>query len=86
MSNPPYRSRIIALIDGIQIELARWTRRCPASTEIRLLTRGLSCQWWQENTLTGKETLTPRWMPPMSAEAVRARQAHASRCKMGVAT
>jgi hypothetical protein len=82
---PNYRSRIVALIGGIQIELARWRRRCPGRTEVRLLTRGLSCQWWQENTITSKQTITPRWSPPLSAEALRGRANHALKCKLGAA-
>ena len=77
----PYESRIVAFIDGVKIEIARF-RRAPSSVEIRLLTRGLGCLWQQERTLRNDETITARWTPPgASALAHSQRAGHALKCK-----
>lgn len=68
----PYKCRLVALIAGDEIEIARY-KRAPASVTIRLTTRGLSCPWRCEKTLADRDTITPRFLPPMSQEAMRAR-------------
>lgn len=72
----PYKSRLMALIGSDLIELVRF-RRAVTSADIRFYTRGLSCPWRQEKTLRNDETITARWMPPISHEAHRQRAAHA---------
>lgn len=70
----------MAMIDGCQIEITRWKHRFPGNAEIRLITRGLSCLWWHEKTLGPRETITPRWEPPI--DRVRRHAAHALKCKL----
>lgn len=72
----PYKCRLVATIDGNDIELARY-KRAPASLTIRLTTRGLSCPWRCEKTLADRDTITPRFLPPMSHEAMKARARNA---------
>lgn len=73
----PYKSRIVAFINGEPFELARF-RRAPSSCDIRLITRSLSCMWRHEKTLRDYETITSRWSHPGgSAGAANARAAHA---------
>lgn len=65
----PYKSRIVALIGDCQIEIARFKRGL-TNYDIRYWTRDLSAKWWIERTTAARETITPRWEPPVMKGAL----------------
>ena len=76
----PYIARICTAIDGLCIELARFSRPIHQD-DISFWTDGRSRRTWVEIPLRDAQCISARWEPPVSAAAhyARARKARKSK-------